>query len=436
MIFKISKNLIFKSTVFGILAKAIQGVIAFWIVNIIIKSKGEVEYGKWMTIYSLVSMAGFLDFGLGNHLMNKIAVFNAKEDNDSIRKLIFNTFSIYSIVLIVLYFLFIILYNNYSIALFFSIKDESFNKLIFVTFSLFLIFIYSNIYFSILRGLQKSYVANFIQLITSIIVLFYTFFFVKDKFSFYKISFLSFGIPSIISIIFLIQYLLSNNIVSKDYVKNLNLKNNINDLKGSFVFFYLQLAGIIAFQADTIILAKFCDLKAVSQYNIVSRLFSIPIIGFSVYYQTLWPLYTHYFAKNNWSKIKSTYNRTMLFSFFITLLYSLILILCKDLIETIWLDNKVSINMNLIYVFSIWTIFNTSIANNIGVLLNSLNIVKSQIYLSFIMIILNVFLSILLSNNYGVVGVVWGSLIASAFVSCLPLSIYIQKIFKKNISYE
>jgi hypothetical protein len=39
MIFKISKNLIFKSTVFGILAKEIQGVIAFWIVNIIIKSK-------------------------------------------------------------------------------------------------------------------------------------------------------------------------------------------------------------------------------------------------------------------------------------------------------------------------------------------------------------------------------------------------------------
>ena len=45
---------------------------------------GEERFGVWMTVSSLAAMLSFLDFGVGNGLVNRIAIVNANHDRDEL----------------------------------------------------------------------------------------------------------------------------------------------------------------------------------------------------------------------------------------------------------------------------------------------------------------------------------------------------------------
>src|ERR1700689_3291918 len=68
---------------------------------------GTERFGLWMTISSVIVMADFADFGLGNGLLNSVAKAHGKNDVDGIKKAISSAFAslcVISGVLLILFF--------------------------------------------------------------------------------------------------------------------------------------------------------------------------------------------------------------------------------------------------------------------------------------------------------------------------------------------
>jgi O-antigen/teichoic acid export membrane protein len=426
-------NQVLKSSSLGIIAKILQGVGSFLLIRILILQLGQDEYGKWMTVSSSISLVSFLDFGMGNSLVNKLAEYNASGDRVNIAKTSSLCIFLLASIILVILICFLLTYSFIKWNLFFNLTSE-YRFLIFITFLLFVLNILTNTIYSIQRGLQRSDTANLWLLYGSLLYLIAIISFLNYYPSLILTAYISFGLPILISILNFYLFNRKYQLIDFSYFNLKYIKESLVLFRDGLVFLYLQIASIIAFQADTLILAHFANFKAVSQYNVVAKLFSIPTIFISVYYQSLWPSYTHNKVIGNWNWIKKTYYKSILFSFILVLIYSLLIIMFKKLILLYWLKDQIEIDNSLFILFAIWTIVNLAIATNIGTLLNSLNIVKLQIISSIFMLILNVILSIYFTIEYGVIGVLIGSIISSTIFSCVPLLIYIKLIFNKKLN--
>ena len=72
-----------KNITVSFISKAISILIGFIIVPLTLSYIGEVEYGIWLTIASIISWFSFFDIGLGNGLRNKLAEALAKDDQET-----------------------------------------------------------------------------------------------------------------------------------------------------------------------------------------------------------------------------------------------------------------------------------------------------------------------------------------------------------------
>ncbi|MBL7937415.1 MAG: hypothetical protein JNM51_16535, partial [Bacteroidia bacterium] len=69
-----------KNILASVLIKGISVVTSFVLVPLTIHYLNPINYGIWLTLYSVISWFGLLDIGLGNGLRNKFAEAIANND--------------------------------------------------------------------------------------------------------------------------------------------------------------------------------------------------------------------------------------------------------------------------------------------------------------------------------------------------------------------
>src|ERR1700728_1103599 len=79
---------------FATLARIVQVGSSLITVPLTLKYLGNERFGLWMTISSVLAMASFADFGVGNGVLNTVAKAFGKDDMVGIRKAISSGFAI------------------------------------------------------------------------------------------------------------------------------------------------------------------------------------------------------------------------------------------------------------------------------------------------------------------------------------------------------
>ena len=74
-------------------ARVVQIGASLITVPLALRYLGTERFGLWMTISSVLLMAGFADFGLGNGLLNAVAKAHGKDDIEGIKKAISSGFA-------------------------------------------------------------------------------------------------------------------------------------------------------------------------------------------------------------------------------------------------------------------------------------------------------------------------------------------------------
>jgi O-antigen/teichoic acid export membrane protein len=398
--------------------------IGLLMVSLTINYLDTVKYGIWVTLSSLIAWFSFFDIGFGNGLRNKFAEALAQNRVDLAKRFVSTTYFILSIIIVILIGLFVPLSNYIDWNLILNVSQTIVSSyelklLAIIVFSFFGLNFVFKLITTILIADQRPALASFLTLLGNILSLIFVFFLLKSTVS--SLMYLGFVISMAPVIILIISTFIFFNGTYKKYrpsYKSIDLKV-IPSLFGLGIkFFIIQIAAILLYQTNNIIITQLYGPKEVTSFNIAFKYFSVLMMLFSIVISPFWSAFTEASVNNDNRWIRNIMKK--LFKFWgIMVLLGFMMLVISSWIYPLWVGENVVIGFWMSAFVLIWTLINTW--NSIfSTFLNGIGKVKLQLYIGISSAILNIPLAIFLGKQIGLNGI----FIANIIVSLVGAFIY------------
>jgi O-antigen/teichoic acid export membrane protein len=202
-------------------------------------------------------------------------------------------------------------------------------------------------------------------------------------------------------------------------------------LRVGSLFVVLQIAGLVAYSLDNVVIAQIMGADAVKQYAIPTKLFVLAPTLMSFVLIPLWPAYRESMARGDAAWVKRTLRRSIILASLVNIPSTVVLVLAGPWIIQIWVPAlDLQPTMLLMLGLGTWTIMN-SLNGPFAMLLNGANVIGFQATCAVFMAIANVTISILLVQRIGVSGAVYGSVIAQIVFILIPNIWYLRRLLRR-----
>lgn len=392
-------------------------VISLLFIPLSIRFLGEDKYGIWLTLFSFIAWFNFLDFGLGHGLRNYLTKAIAQGDISLAKRYIstaYNSILFIAILLIVLFF-FIQQFIDWQ--LIFKIPKQDLSsflsllKIVILSFFINLVLkLIDILFFSILKPSIPG-MLQFINSLFSFIVI-YIMLLNGNK------SLINYGatVVGIQTIIFLITNLIVFNYSYKSirpvfFYFEKNIAKNIFGLGGKF--FLIQVAAIILYSTDNMIITQLFSPKDVTVYNIAFKYFGLITMTSTLFLYPLWSAITDAEESNDKLWIRKMIKKSLLLVTALSIL-SICMYFFSDIFYSLWVGDSIKVPSSLSLVMSFYVI--SSIFLQVFTMyLNGVGKVKIQLIIGCSMALLNIPLSIFFSKTLemGLTGVIFATLICN-----------------------
>ena len=415
---------------YSLLVKGGNILVGFMMVPLTISYVSEEQYGIWLTLSSIVLWFSFFDFGLGNGLRNKLAEAMANDDFELSRIYVSSAYAIIGLVsaLVFLVFLLINPFLNWANLLNASqsLRAEL-SMVAFVVFSFFCLSFVLKLIYMIFTADQKPSMTGFFNFVSNLISLIIIFILIKTTSgSLFYLS-LALGLTPVIVLLFANMFFFS-----KDYkqfapaIKYVQPKYFKNLISLGMQFFFIEIAVMIMYSTDNVIIAQIFSPKEVVPYNIAYKYFSLAEQGFAILCMPFWSAFTEAYIKKEMDWIKSTIAK--LYNYWKWLVgVSVVMIFGANLFYYLWVPQihvpiLLTICMALFVVINSWGRVHVSFINGISK-------IRLQLWITIFVGSLNIPLSIFLAKqmNMGTAGVIFATFI------CLSIQYGIMFIQYKKI---
>lgn len=399
-----------KNIISSFVLKGTELSIGFVRVAIILSFINNTDYGLWLTVSSFVGWFTFLDLGLGNGLLNKLTEALSRNDYESAKRYLSTAYFSLSVIMGGFYLIFLLFYpfiNWQAVTAPNETANPYLNILVLISFTSFALHSVLNLISTVLKADQKYAYGQSIGLAGSIIYLFLLLI----------CSRLLQGNLLILSLIAYVPPLLCYFLVSIIlYRKRYNLikpslryvnRGYIKELaKLGIKFFVIQIAAIVIFATDNVIIAQLGRVSDVVPYNISRYYFGFASMAFGLVLAPLWPAFTDAYVKNDIIWIKRI-TRKIIYLWFVLVAVVAIMYLLSGRFYSIWLGEKIEVPGKLTFIMGLSVII-TSWNLPFVYFINGIGKIKLQLYNSIVVMILNVPLSILFARSFslGTTGVI------------------------------
>jgi O-antigen/teichoic acid export membrane protein len=416
---KAKKNIIAS---FGL--KGFSILVSFLLVPLTLNYLNATKYGLWLTISSIIGWFGFFDIGLGNGLRNKLAEAFALKDYKLAKTYVSTTYAIISLVIggVFLLFLFINPFLDWSKLLNTRLEMAGeLSRVAMVVFTFFALRFVFNLIGIILTSDQLPAVNNSFGPLGNLIA--FVAIYLITKFTHGNLLYISLiysAAPVLILIIASFYFFNGKYEFIKPDLKAVDFKyfKSLADL--GVKFFVLQIACLIIFSTDNVIITQILGPAEVTPYNIAFKYFGIAIMIFTIVLTPFWSAYTEAFTNGDMKWIKASIKRLIMI-WLAVVMGVVFLIGISKYFYLMWVGDKVhvpfllSVFMGLFVIISTW--------NNIfAYFINGAGKIKLQMYYGIVAMIINIPVSIFFAKNLGMgsAGVILGtcvSLIIGSFLA-------------------
>jgi O-antigen/teichoic acid export membrane protein len=409
-----TKN-ISKHVILSFIYKGGSILAGFLLVPLTINFLDTENYGIWLTLSSFIAWFSFFDIGLGNGLRNKFAEAKAKGDMTLARGYVSSAYFTIGAVSLGLIIIFSLLNFFIDWTKVFNASpnlQKDLSILMPIVFGFFCLQLVVKLITTIYTADQRHSIQGMINFYTQAGSLILIWIMTKTSES----SLLVFGVIFSVLPVFILLWLnlFAFNKRYIDFKPSIKLWKNeyLKDIFGlGMKFFIIQIAGVILFSTDNIIITQLFGPESVVPYNIAFKYLSISNMVLAIMLTPYWSSITEAYTNNDYEWIKKSMKNLMKFSIF-SFIVICIMIIISPFIYKIWIGNNVKIQLSLtIYMglFFILMIFYapfTFFINGTGkVFLQMVSIVSTAI----INVPLSVFFAINL--NLGVSGVIIATII-------------------------
>lgn len=196
------------------------------------------------------------------------------------------------------------------------------------------------------------------------------------------------------------------------------------------MFFIVQLAALLSFQTDNIIIATFLGAEAVTPYSVTWRLFTLTTLLQTFIFPALWPAYVEAISRKDISWIRNAFWLNMVLSVVTTGVLAAFIVVFGERIIELWVGSEAVPPSMLFLWMAVWSLISASMSV-IACILNASGHVQGQMIYGIITGVVNVFLSIFLIGSYGLCGVIAASVIAYLGCNVIPACIETVFVFRK-----
>lgn len=402
-----------KNVLISLILKGGIILVGFFMVPLTINYVNTTQYGIWLTLSSIIGWFGFFDIGLGNGLKNKLAETNARGETGSSRIYVSTTYAgLFFIALIIIVVFFVInpFLSWHRILNTEAILENQLNMVAIIVVTFFALqFIVQNINTILIanHAPAKASLINFIGQFFCFVAIFILI--RTTDGSLFNLVLVFTGIPLIVLLIGSVWYFRTTYRAFVPSIKLVKFKYFKDLFKIGGAFFVIQIGAMLLFQTDNIVIIQILGPTEVTTFNVVFRLFSVIMMGFSIVMTPFWSAFTEAYTKNDFEwirKIIGKLRKYWLYLFGMTL----ILFCSSPLIFKIWIGDKVHVPLLVSFFMALYVVGNAWLMIHCF-FLNGIGKIKLQLYLYIGGTIVNIPMAILLGKAFGLVGVILSNLI-------------------------
>jgi len=424
-----------KHIIYLIITYSFNFVLILLLVPVSLRCLSSSEYGIWLTLTSITAWFVSLDFGIGNGLRNKLAEALVAEDLETGKIYTSTAYAYLSLFFGFLYLIFLWIHPHLNWLKIFNAPAELANTLptlVLIVFSLFFLNFILKLVTAIPLADQKPALNGLFNFLNNLFTVgaIYLLSFTKHA-SLLNLGIISSVTPAVIyslaSIIFFSgpykQIRPSLKYIRSEYSRKL--------LTLGFRFFIIQIASIIIFTTDNLIITQIFTPADVTIYNIAFKYFNTTFLVFGVILTPFWSAYTEAYTKNDFAWIKKV-NRRLLQMWGGFVGVALIMLLISQPVYRLWIGSEIQIPGMLSILMMVYTaimMWNTIFAS----FLNGVGKIQLQLYTAVTIGILNIPLSIFFATHLQlrVSGVILATIIC-----LLPSALWSPIQFRKIVNQK
>jgi len=417
----------------GLLGRGLNLLVSAVTLPLTLHYLGKLQYGVWVTVSTSVVMLSVLDLGIANTLTNFIAEAYAEDDREKAQQYFSTAFWT---VMVIALLLMPALYAGWKMVNWgnlFHLTDPILivhaAQCVAVAGGFFLLSLPLGLAYRILVGYQEVHFANYFSIANSL-----------------------FGLAAIILTVFLrgsiVTLVLAYStamllgplgmnlwlcFVHRPWIKPLPGKISLHPIRRlfgqGFLFFVLQLTGLVVFNSDNLVITHYLGAAAVTSYSVAWRLTQYAYVLQSLMIPSFWPVFTEAYHKRQMGWINSTYramNRNVLTAVGIAALA--IGIAGRPLIK-LWVGEVAMPGRELLWLMAFFS-FILSVTTNQALLLTATSRLRLQASVAVLSAVVNLLLSIYLVQRIGVEGVVLSTIISFLIFMLVPQAWEVRRVLK------
>ncbi len=423
------------SSIAGLALRGSAFVVVLVSVPLTLGLLGPVRFGMWMTIASVVALLGATDLGIGNGVLNSISRAYGDGDRQAARQYLTSGLATLTAVALALGFAFVIVYPIVPWAAIYNVAADPLaaseagpaTAALVATFLIGLpLSLAGQARAAFQEGFVQSAFAGFGNLLTVILLL--------------AAVAAGASLPALVLAMASGPLMagLVNLVVLVRHQRPWLAPRRVDVTTGAMrsvigvglAFMALQIAYVVGFSTDRLVIAHVVGPAAVADYSIVYRLFSIPAGLAVIALVPLWPAYREAISRHDIAWVRHTLRRSMSVTIVVIVPVTVALAMWGPAIVEAWTDQGVAPAPGLYLGLGAFTI-TLAIVNAFLVFLNGAQVMRFLISTWSLMALLNLALSIYLTSRVGVAGVAIGSTIAIIVALLVPALVYVPRLVRR-----
>ena len=326
----------FKQLKSSFIFKVLAILASFLVIPVMIQYLGHEKYGVWSTLLSILSWIVMFDIGIGNGLRNKLSESIAKNEYIKAREYISTTYAAIAYVAILVGFIFAIISEWINWSRVFNTETVS-REMLAVIVNVSMFFVLINFVFAtvnqILNALQKTNITVFNQFLANLFSLFFVFVLSKNTDGKLEYIAIVFGLSILFSNMLVSFWFYRRNVIYRPAIHLIKKERLFETLSLGSQFFIIQIAVIVLFTTDRLIISQLLGPEYVTPYDVVFKLFSVVTIFHGIIVAPLWNSYSDAYHRNDYTWMQGMMKRQMKILGFILLATMLLMLLIPSIIQ-------------------------------------------------------------------------------------------------------
>jgi O-antigen/teichoic acid export membrane protein len=384
---------------------------------------GVEDYGIYLLVGAFVGYFGLLDFGVGGAIVKYIAEYNAKKDEEMVNRVVNTTFLFYlgigTVICVALIIIGIFFIDIFQIS---AAQENKAKTIAFLTAIGALSSWSLRSFSSILPGMQRYDISALLTFIMNNINAGITIYLLLNGYGIVDIIFWGIVVGSVIQIpsVMAAKRLLPYLELRKKYMAMATMKKIFTF---SSVLFIGQIIGLIIIGTDRIVLGAFVSIGAITFYAVARKLHDVIVAVDGLLKSALLPAATELNSLGEEKELERLVFRGGKYSSAAILSITIPIFIMATPIISVWMGKEYLEMAFITQVYISYWIF-VAYSGIIGVVILAKERYKPVLWFNGVNAILNLILSIILVQYYGILGVVMGTTIPY-FITTPFLTYYI-----------